>query len=173
MAKLNHLIKGQDVSFDTHQAGDGQEIHWQELHLEKTIHGGLGAIKFPLFGAREPKLPEGMTKARFNSVRSEVKRALKKNERLVRDLAETIADQMNRYSSGRAGESYAEEVARKVANSFDLDEEFIVIARNHIANRLSSYVTLHVDRADGFLYEIRQSRRGVSVGALRVKSFSG
>jgi hypothetical protein len=35
MAKLNRLMKGQDLAFDTHQAGDRQSVNWLALHMEK------------------------------------------------------------------------------------------------------------------------------------------
>jgi hypothetical protein len=50
MATLKRLINGQDIAFDTHQAGT-QHIRHRDLHLEKRLHSG-GKIRYPMFGNR-------------------------------------------------------------------------------------------------------------------------
>jgi hypothetical protein len=59
--ELRQLIKGQNVTFDTHQAGDSQNVHVKHLHLEKRLHGGRGKARFPLFGDIKPSSSSGKT----------------------------------------------------------------------------------------------------------------
>lgn len=166
MAKLNRLIKGQDVVFDTHQAGDGQNINLSALHMEKRLHGGRGKLRFPLLGGSNPSKPEKMSKADYNSIIQEVTRALKKNDRLVRELAETVIDELNRWGSGQATVGNAVEAANKIAGYFALGESF----EKSVAKKLggiSSVKTLHKDAKDRLLYEVIQSATEVVVQTAR------
>jgi len=31
----------------THQAGDGQNVNWRNVHLEKQLHNGGGKVRLP------------------------------------------------------------------------------------------------------------------------------
>src|SRR5262245_57223446 len=120
MAKLARLIRGQDVAFDTHQRGDGQEVKWQELHLEKRLHHRGWKIRFPLFGKRVPSSSEGMPGKQYEKVLAEVRRELDKNPDLVQQLAETLAQQMQRFRGPDLAIETVIEGARKIAAYFDL-----------------------------------------------------
>ena len=130
MAKLGGLINGQDVAFDTHQAGDGQSTNWEKLHLEKRLHNKRGKARFPLLGKEQPS-KSGMDQREFSRVTREVKKVLKKNEDLVIDLAKIIVEQLQRFSSGEATIEDARAAAKKIANVFDLDEEFLRVVEEY------------------------------------------
>lgn len=162
MAKLNRLIKGQDVAFDTHQAGDGQSIHWQDLHLEKRLHGRRGKLKFPLFGGQQPSKPRNMSNDDYKAIVSEVKKALKGNNDLVSDLAETIVDVIKRFSNNSATLEHAIEAANKLAESFNLGKRFSDEIHTRFGS-ISNYTSLHIDPRDHLIYEISQSKEGVTI----------
>lgn len=167
MTKLNRLIKGQDLAFDTHQAGDGQPINWRDLHMEKRLHGGRGKLKFPLFGGQEPSKPQKMSKEDYQSTISEVRRVLRKNSSLVSNLAETITDQIKKFSSQNVTIEQAEEAANKIAATFGLDNYFVedVVSKFRISNKYSNY---YIDKSDNLLYQVSISRKEVEVSAARL-----
>jgi hypothetical protein len=90
MAKLGGLISCQDVAFDTHQAGRGQETCWRSLHVEKRLQGGCGKARFPLFGGASSTRPARMRAGDLDRVATEVRRALRKDEILNKKGAQTI-----------------------------------------------------------------------------------
>ena len=162
MKKLQQLIRGQDVAFDTHQSGDGQPVKVRDLHLEKRLHNG-GKIRFPFFGDAEPSASEGVSDKVFARVVREVKKALRDNGRLREQLAETIASQLDRFANGLASIENAGEAARKIAGAFDLGEDFVSTVVIHANNRLISFRTLHLGRRPGTFKEIVQDAQKVAV----------
>lgn len=166
MAKLNRLIKGQDLHFDTHQAGDGQSVNWPALHMEKRLHGGRGKLKFPLLGGFLPSKPKRMSDDDYFSILKEVTKALKKNDRLVRELADTVIGELNRWSSGDATVAAAIEASNKIAKYFDLGDSFEEVVSEKLGV-LSLVKTIHKDEKDKLLYEILQSKKSVVVQAAR------
>jgi hypothetical protein len=166
MAKLNRLIKGQDLHFDTHQAGDGQSVNWPALHMEKRLHGGSAKLKFPLLGGFLPSKRKRMSDDDYFSILKEVTKPLKKNDPLVRELADTLIGELNRWSSGDATVGAAIEASNKIAKYFDLSESFdeVVVERLGV---LSSVKTMHRDEKDKLLCEILQSEKSVVVQTAR------
>ena len=75
MANLKKLIHGQDVRFDTHQAGDAQPTNWHHVHLEKVLHEG-GKIRFPLAGDFQPSWSSRVNDVQYERVKREVAREL-------------------------------------------------------------------------------------------------
>ena len=164
MATLKKLIKNQSLTFDTHQAGDGQPVHSDDLHMEKQLHAKpYGKIRFPLFGDREPTWSENVTDAQYSRVTREVKKELNNNPELARGLARTIIDQMWRYKSGSVTAEQAQDVARKIAGYFDLGADFIAIAVNRADSRLAQFSTLHPGDQPGTVIEIVQSAEYVKI----------
>lgn len=166
MAKLNRLIKGQDLAFDTHQAGDGQSANWSALHMEKRLHGGRGKLRFPLVGGFTPSKPKRMSDDDYYSILKEVTKALRKNDRLVRDLVDTVIGELNRWSSGDATVGTAIEAANKIAKYFDLGESLDQVIAEKLGV-ITSLKTLHKDDKDKLLYEILQSDRNIIVQTAR------
>lgn len=166
MAKLNRLIKGQDLKFDTHQAGDAQSVNWPALHMEKQLHGGRGKIKFPLLGGFLPSKPKRMSDDDYFSILKEVAKALKKNDRLVHALVDTVLGELNRWSSGDATIGNAIEAANKIAKYFNLGESLDHVVSEKLGV-IASIKTLHRDEKDKLLYEIFQSDKSVVVQAAR------
>jgi hypothetical protein len=166
MTKLNRLIKGQDLAFDTHQAGDGQCANWPALHMEKRLHGGRGKLRFPLVGGFTPSKPKRMSDDDYFSILKEVTKALRKNDHLVRDFVDTVIGELNRWSSGEATVGTAIEAANKIAKYFDLGESLDQVVSQKLGV-ISSLKTLHKDEKDKLLYEIFQSDKNVIVQAAR------
>jgi len=162
MGKLRGLINGQDVSFDTHQAGDKQQINWKNVHLEKRIHNRGGKARFPLLGGEKPS-NSGMNDNDFSRVITEVKRILKKDRKLVRELAETIVTQLEKFSSHTATSETAKEAAKRFAEYFDLDSEFLRIVEEYTENRLQSFTSIHFNPVEQTLHEIHQSGKEIRI----------
>lgn len=163
MAKLNRLIQGQDVTFDTHQAGDGQEINWRSLHLEKRLHKG-GKIRFHLFGEGETTHGDRISEKDLGRVVREVRDTLNKNEKLARQLAETIVEQVKRFRSGDVTARDAMEAARNIARAFDLGEPFLSLAEIVVTDsRIARFSTIHPGKRPGSVIEIVQDAERVSV----------
>jgi hypothetical protein len=57
MATLRKLIKNQSLTLDTRQAGDGQAVRSDDLHMEKQLHAKpYGEIRSSFSGNRESAL---------------------------------------------------------------------------------------------------------------------
>jgi len=163
MANLKRLIEGQNVRFDTHQAGDQQPTNRYGVHLEKILHDGGEKIRFPLAGGYEPSWSSRINKNKYESVRREVQRELKNNDLLVNDLANTVADVLERFSSGTATVDDSKEAARKLAGYFGLNEQFERIVEEFMAGRLQTYASYHVNPGKRELQEIRLTSDKVEV----------
>lgn len=166
MAKLSRFINGQDVTFDTHQAGDGQKVNWRAVHLEKKMHKRNGKIRFPLFGNGNPS-PSGMSREDFEKITREVRNKLDGDRALVEKLAETIVDILERFSSRQATSEDAKQAAKKVAGYFDLDDEFESVLERYARGKLVSYTSVHMNPETGFLQEISQSKDRVVIRKAR------
>lgn len=162
MAKLGRLIQGQDVTFDTHQAGDGQEINWRSLHLEKRLHKG-GKIRFHLFGDAETSYSDRVSEKDLGRVVREVRDTLHKNEKLTVQLAETIVAQVLRFRRGAVTTENALEAARNIAKAFDLGEAFVGLAEIAANARIARFSTIHPGKRPGTVIEIVQDAQQVSV----------
>jgi hypothetical protein len=162
MAKLSRLIQGQDVYFDTHQAGDRQQANWENLHLEKRLHRG-GKIRFHFFGDRDPMSSERVSEKDSARVVSEVRKTLRKNVQLTEQLAETIVTQLNRFRGGDVTLEQAQEAARNIARAFDLGEEFVASAVIHAKAQISRFATLHPGKRPGTVVEVVQTAERVTI----------
>lgn len=163
MAKLGGLINGQDLAFDTHQGGDGQESKWQKVHLEKRLHNRRGKVRFPLLGDEKPS-NSGMSQKDFERVTVEVKNALKKNEDLLNELASTIVEQLKRFSSGKATIIDAEVAAKRFAEYFNLDTEFVKKVATYARNKnLQALSTIHYNAEEKTFHEIKQSKSAITI----------
>ena len=167
MSKLKRLINGQDIAFDTHQAGDGRGVRLADLHLEKRLHNRKGKIRYPLFGEGGPTYSDRVSEATERRVTKEVRDALKGNSELQRQLAETILDALKRFSDGRASVETAKAAAKKIARQFGLDESFLRVVEDYSGTQLLSLRTVHFNREEGSLHEIFQSRDTIEVRKAR------
>ncbi len=166
MPKLKRLIQGQDVAFDTHQSGDGQETHAEDLHLEKRLHSG-GKIRFPLHGSASPSRSRSVSEDKYHRVVAEVRRALDKDPELVSDLAKEIVAQMNRFRQGLATEQLIREAANKIASAFDLGPALAEQATLEASGRVKQFSTLHLGSRVGTAFRVTQSARGAVVERAR------
>ena len=175
--ELRRIIKGQDVAFDTHQAGDSQNVHVEHLHLEKRLHGGRGKARFPLFGDIKPSSSRRMSATVLNDVTNEVSKALRKDETLTKELAQTIVNVLKRFRNGNANANRdiheeAREAAKRIASYFDLDDEFLMVVENYSKGTLICFMTIHFNQEDGTLHEIAQSADSVGeCKSFRVNKF--
>jgi hypothetical protein len=167
MAKLKRLINGQDIAFDTHQAGDGRPVRLADLHLEKRLHHGKGKIRYALFGQEEPTSSKRVSKRTEERVTKEVRDALYKNSELKRQLAEAILDALKRFSDGRASVETAKAAAKSIARQFGLDESFLRVVEDYSDTQLLSLRTVHFNLETGSLHEIFQSRDTIEVRKAR------
>jgi len=161
--KLGSLINGQDVTFDTHQAGDGQRTNWKNIHLEKRLHGRGGKARFPLLGNEEPS-NSGMSDNDFSQVTREVKKILKKDKNLIQNLAKTIVTELERFSNGEATSETAKEAAKRFAEYFDLDTDFLRVVEEYAKNRrLTTITTIHLKPNEQTLHEIHISKKEITI----------
>lgn len=164
--KLARLIDDQDLAFDTHQSGDGQKIHWREIHMEKRMHNNLGKARFPLAGNAEPSKSKTMSDQTFSKISKEVRTVLRKNQSLATELAKTVANELHRFSSGKASEKDARKAAIKMAGYFCLDETFEQLVVNYLKANLGMVTTVHRN-PNGKPYEIIQSADKIEVRQAR------
>ena len=124
---MKRLIKNQNIKFDTHQAGDGQEVNLNGLHLEKILHNPKGTkLKFHFFnGASIEKQNTNVPTSLLNKIQKEVSKALKNNKKLQNELGHKIINTLNRYRKNGINEKEAIEAAKNIASYFNLDEHFI------------------------------------------------
>ncbi len=164
MGKLGGLINGQNIAFDTHQAGDGQKVNWRDVHLEKRLHSNKGKARFPLLGNEKPS-SSGMNDDDFQHVKKEVKKAFNKRKPLLRDLANMVVSELKRFSSGKATQEDAKQAAKKLAEYFDLNTDFLKIIKEYADadNELTSFATIHFNPATQTRHEIRQSKNEISI----------
>lgn len=167
MTTLKRLIKGQDVAFDTHQAGDTQEVHWRELHLEKRMHGGKGKARFPFFDHAKPSSSNRMSEDVLHRVTIEVRRALSNDPDLTQKLGETIVDSLERFSQGTATVDDGKAAAQQLAKIFGLKEEFLRVVEDYAKGRLIALKTLHADPDTKNIQEIYQSKTSVEIRRAR------
>lgn len=175
MAKLGGLINGQDVTFDTHQGGDGQASKWEKVHLEKRLHNKRGKARFPLLGDEKPS-NSGMNDKDFERVIKEVKTALKKNLKLLDELASSIVEQLERFSGGKATMEDAEIAARRFAEYFGLDTDFRDKVATYARNKnkmLISLQTVHYNSSEQTFHVIRQTKNAISIKKTNDPKYKG
>jgi hypothetical protein len=150
------------VAFDTHQSGDGQLVHVDDLHLEKRLHGG-GKMRFPLHGDRRPSRSEDITEKQYARVVKEVKSALEKDPRLTETLAKTIVHQINRFRDGDISEDLIVKAANKIASAFDLGPALAQAMKREVNGRITQASTLHLGSRVGTAFLVAQSARGAMI----------
>lgn len=161
MASLKRLINGQNLRFDSHQAGDGQPTNWKSVHFDKLPHRSKGKATFPLFGDGNPSYSGGMSRREFERIVGEVTSELKGNEQLAQQLAKTIADILKRFSSGEATFEHGIQAASKIAEIFDLDDAFVAAVEGEFPNNLTQLRTYHLGPDNTGVIELRQSSESV------------
>lgn len=175
---LNRLIKNQQISFDTHQAGDGQEVKWKNVHLEKKSISKRGKVRFPLFGQEKPS-NSGMNDRDFQKITSEIKKVLSKNKPLVKELAEELVRQMKRFSHSQADLQDAEEAAKRFSGYFGLSPEFedtmVKYGKRegmHKSESLIEFTSIHYSEEAAHFYAIHQSKDKIVIQRRRTGKFS-
>jgi len=171
MAKLGGLISGQDIAFDTHQAGDRQSPNFRSLHLEKRRHNRRGKVRFPLFGVEEPTC-SGMNKKDFNSIVSEIRRELKRNAGLIEELAKLLVTEMHRFGSNEATAEKCLEAARRIGDYFDLDSKIIGAIAKYSGDKLVMVNTLHFSTKEKNFFEIQQSPERIGIRAVKINGLN-
>ncbi|MEQ8409552.1 MAG: hypothetical protein RKH07_14885 [Gammaproteobacteria bacterium] len=168
MPTLKRLIKGQNIAFDTHQAGDAQEINWRDVHLEKRLHGKRGKVRFPLIGNQYPS-SQGLNSNDYGRIVSEVRKVLRKNENLLQELAESVVDALKRFSNDEATYKDYIDSANRIAEYFDLDVADVVKAFGTRDNAITELRTYHLGSEDIGVIELIQNKDAVSLRKSRFK----
>lgn len=163
MATFKRLIQGQNVRFDTHQAGDGQAINAEHLHLEKILHEGGGKIRFPMTGDFEPNYSSRVSNKQFESVRREVQRELKKNKERTTELGKAIVDVFRQYTSETVSIETLKTAAKKLAGYFGLDENFVKTVEEYANGQFLSFTSFHINPENEMLQEIKLSQKRVEI----------
>jgi hypothetical protein len=171
MGILGSLINGQDVTFDTHQAGDGQPTRWHNVHLEKRLHDGGGKIRYPFLDGTNPSTTGKVTPAQLKKVNKEVRSALKKSGALTDALAQKVVEVLGRFSNGEATPENAREAARTIAGYFDLDEGFVRVVEDYADNRLAFVRTIHFNKSLKTYHQIRQSSEAIEIKRLKSNDY--
>lgn len=166
MAALARLIQGQDIAFDTHQAGDRQSVRLRDLHLEKRLHAG-GKIRYPMFGDGRPTASTSVNETTSARVIREVSRSLRKNPRRTNQLARVIADVLSRFSNGTATIEVAREAARNIAGHFGLSQEFEESVVTFFGDRLVKFSSRHSSRDLGEAKRLEISARRVVIRRIK------
>ncbi|NWJ42079.1 MAG: hypothetical protein HXX12_14040 [Geothrix sp.] len=167
MTTLKRLIQGQDIAFDTHQAGDGQGVKWRELHLEKRMHEGSGKARFPFFDHAKASSSSRMSADALQEVTKEVGRVLQKNPELTKKLGKIVVESLQRFSDGTATIEDGKAAAKQLAGYFDLDENFLRVVEDYSEGRLVSLKTVHIEPHDRTLHEIYQSQTTLEIRKAR------
>ena len=176
---MRSLIQNQTVSFDTHQAGDGQKVKVEDLHMHKRMNGrkykGVN-IKIPFNPEKEIEYT-GNNSDYSDQIINEIKRAFKKNPNKVREFAKDLANRISRYSSDMNAENsrkFLEESAQTIAKHFELNEKIINVMISEIYNHVSFFITSHKDDT-GKTFYIKQDidRKRVKIGDDLEKIFYG
>ncbi|MDQ7085829.1 MAG: hypothetical protein Q9M36_13380 [Sulfurovum sp.] len=170
---MKQLIKNQNIKFDTHQAGDGQETNLKGLHLEKILHKPKNTkIKFHFF----EKIPiekqnNNIDKKLFKKIQSEVSKALNRNPQKTNELGELILKTLYRYKTQGIDEIDALEAVKNIADYFDLNEDFI---RKTIKygkdNKIIEVTTTHPSNdTSQKRHNIKQTKNDISISSRRSK----
>ncbi len=157
MPTLKRLIQGQDIAFDTHQAGDSQAANWQALHLEKRLHAGGKKVRYPFFDPGKPSSSKRMNEDELRQITNEVSRALRKDPSLTKNLGQVVVDSLQKFSDGIATTEDGKSAAKKLAGYFGLGEDFLRVVEDYADGRLKSLKTLHIEQEERTLHEIYQS----------------
>lgn len=167
MNTMKKLLNNQNLSFDTHQRGDGQPIRMEDLHLHKTLFGSKkGTIKLPLLGNGKPSF-SGMSLREYHAVLKEVKDALESNKERVNQLAIEIVDVLHSFSSGNASTQDARHAAARIAEYFGLSIRFERIVEDYAEGRLLSFTSVHIDPEDYSTKMIRFTKNKVRITNIR------
>lgn len=167
---MKQIIQDQTISFDTHQAGDGQEINIDGLHMHKRMN----SKKFKGVNIRIPLNPDeeisysGNNSKLSNEIINEIKTVFKKNPAKVREMAKTLAGIISRYSkdmNAKNSKEFTDNSAKAIAKHFDLNEDISGKLDSGINKHLSFVITSHEDE-NGKLYYIKQdiSRKRIKIG---------
>jgi hypothetical protein len=167
---LKQLIKNQNIKFDTHQAGDGQETNLKGLHLEKILHNPKNTkIKFHFF----EKIPiekqnNNIDKKLLKKIQSEVSKALNKNPQKTNELGELIINTLYRYKNQGIDKKDALEAVKNIADYFDLNEDFIskTIKYGKIDRKITEIITTHPSNDSSHKrYKIKQTKKYITISS--------
>lgn len=176
---MKQIIQNQTISFDTHQAGDGQQINVDGLHMHKRMN----SKKFKGVDVRIPLNPDeeiifsGNNSKLSNQIINEIKSVFKKDPEKVREMAKTLAGVISRYSkdmNAKNSKDFLENSSKAIAKHFGLNKNIESKLSSEINNHVSFLITAHEDEK-GKLYYIKQDidRRRIKVGDDLEKLFYG
>ena len=166
---MKRLIKNQNIKFDTHQAGDSQEINLEALHLEKILHDSKNTkIKFHFFGVTPlEKQNTNVDKNIITKIQKEVSSALNKDAKKTEQLGKLLIDTLARYKNNNMDEAEALAVAKKFASYFNLNENFIrkTIKYAKDSKIILEVVTTHSDYTTKKRYKIKQTPTSITLSS--------
>jgi len=156
---MKNLIKNQDIKFDTHQAGDGQAINIEALHMEKILHNPKGVkIKYHLFRDIEPiKVSRNIDDNILTRVNNEVKTAFKDKNKL-KNFAQLIIEQMFRYKNNEMTLDDAIPGIKLIAKYFDLQDNILELLVKYSEVHIKE-ISVIVNDENENLYQIKQNEK--------------
>jgi len=169
---MDKLIDNQTIDFDTHQAGSGEEILIDGLHMHKRINGKRGkgvSVIFPLYGKSEIVFRPRTTKNKLRQqILNEIKNVLKKNHEKRDEFVMTIIDEIKRYSNGLPEEKKIDNIkkgASKIAKIFSKNDEVKNEIMQIVKKRIKFIITSHL-KNNGKLFFIKQDfmRNRIKIG---------
>lgn len=164
---MEKLIDNQTVSFDTHRAGDRQEVGIVGLHMHKSMNSkrfkGIDVL-IPLDDKDEIQFrPRNTKDAIKGALLSEVQHALSKAPAKRKELVDTIIDVIGRYSARMNPDERSITIrtgAERIARIFSKRPAIESEMQQHINSRLAFIITSHY-KDDGSLFYVKQDfRRG-------------
>ncbi|MES2654405.1 MAG: hypothetical protein V4620_02395 [Bacteroidota bacterium] len=167
---MKQIIQNQTIGFDTHQAGDGQVIKVDELHMHKRMNEGKYRgvdIRIPLDPNKEI-IYTGNNSRDAERIISEIKRVFKKDSSKVTEMAKYVANTISRYATDMLAEeskAFLDNSASSIAKHFDLEGKIANRMTREINKHISFYITSHRDET-GKLFYIKQDidRKRIKLG---------
>ncbi len=166
---MKALIKNQNIKFDTHQAGDGQKINLEALHLEKILHDSKGTkIKFHFFGAIPiDKQNTNVDKNLLRLIQKEVSKEINKNKQKSSELGRLIVNTLYRYKNSGIVEKEALEAAKNIASYFQLNKDFVskTIKYAKDSNKIEEVITTHIGTETNKKHKIQQTAESIIISS--------
>lgn len=145
MSKLKRLIEHQRIRVDAHEAGTQKPVTTKGLHIDKTFTEKRLRGKRVKIGIVDGEIETNLDSDDKQSVLREIRDVLKKNKAILADFAETVADALSRWSSGKITVEEARDSARAIAGQLGLKAEITEEIVRKVGENLEELLTIHRD----------------------------
>lgn len=166
---MRQLINDQTIEIDDH--GAGQEAKPDFLHIHKTMNDGSGWLKIPLNGNEDGiSWSNNFPKNKMDSIKSEIKRVLKKDPQKFKSFGEEVASALNRWNEGNITEEEAAKIAEKLAGYFDLNDKLSRTLIEKVKGEIKRYKTIYQYEQKAYFIDqqIGRIEAGSRVGKPRI-----